>query len=68
MNNIIVDASHPMASSNTGDPLVFRNSIGNYMSRKAYLSATIPTITTKERRTDNDYHLLNMARLSPTKH
>jgi hypothetical protein len=37
MNNIIVDASHPMASSNTGDPLVFRNSIGNYMSRKAYL-------------------------------
>jgi len=37
MNNIIVDASHPMASSNTGDPLVFRNSVGNYMSRKAYL-------------------------------
>jgi len=37
MNNIIVDASHPMASSNTGDPLVFHNSIGNYMSRKAYL-------------------------------
>ncbi len=37
MNNIIVDASHPMASSNTGDPLVFRNSVGNYMSRQAYL-------------------------------
>jgi len=37
MNNIIVEPSHPMASSNTGDPLVFRNSVGNYMSRKAYL-------------------------------
>ena len=37
MNNIIVESSHPMASSNTGDPLVFRNSVGNYMSRKAYL-------------------------------
>jgi len=37
MNNIIVEPSHPMASSNTGDPLVFRNSVGNYMSRKAYI-------------------------------
>jgi hypothetical protein len=35
--NIVIDASHPMASSNTGNPLVFRNSVGNYMSRKAYL-------------------------------
>jgi predicted helicase len=26
-----------MASSNTGNSLVFRNSVGNYMSRKAYL-------------------------------
>ena len=37
MNNIVIDYSHPMASSNTGDSLVFRNSVGNYMSRKAYL-------------------------------
>jgi len=28
------------------------------------LCATIPTITTNERRTDNDYHLYTMARLS----
>ena len=37
MTNIVLEPSHPMASSNTGDPLVFRNSVGNYMSRKAYL-------------------------------
>jgi hypothetical protein len=37
MNNIVIDYSHPMASSNTGDSRVFRNSVGNYMSRKAYL-------------------------------
>ena len=37
MTNIVLEPSHPMASSNTGDSLVFRNSVGNYMSRKAYL-------------------------------
>jgi hypothetical protein len=37
MNNIVIDYSHPMASSNTGDSRVFRNSVGNYMSRQAYL-------------------------------
>jgi hypothetical protein len=37
MNNIILEPSHPMASSNTGDNRLFRNSVGNYMSRKAYL-------------------------------
>jgi hypothetical protein len=37
MNNIVIDYSHPMASSNTGDNRLFRNSVGNYMSRKAYL-------------------------------
>ena len=37
MNNIVLEPSHPMASSNTGNSLVFRNSVGNYMSRKAYL-------------------------------
>ena len=26
-----------MASSNTGDSRLFRNSVGNYISRKAYL-------------------------------
>jgi len=37
MNNIVLEPSHPMASSNTGNSLVFRNSVGNYMSRKAYI-------------------------------
>ena len=37
MNNIVIDYSHPMASSNTGGSRVFRNSVGNYMSRQAYL-------------------------------
>ena len=37
MNNIVIDYSHPMASSNTGDNRLFRNSVGNYISRKAYL-------------------------------
>ena len=41
---MIIDASHPMATSNTGDSRVFRNSVGNYMSRKAYLEL----LSTKE--------------------
>jgi predicted helicase len=44
MNNIVIDYSHPMASSNTGDSRVFRNSVGNYISRKAYLEL----LSTKE--------------------
>jgi hypothetical protein len=37
MNSVIIEGSHPMATSNTGNSLVFRNSVGNYISRKAYL-------------------------------
>ena len=37
MSKIVIDYSHPMATSNTGDSRVFRNSVGNYISRKAYL-------------------------------
>jgi len=37
INKIILEPSHPMASSNTGDSRVFRNTVGNYISRKAYL-------------------------------
>jgi predicted helicase len=37
INEIILEPSHPMASSNTGDSRVFRNTVGNYISRKAYL-------------------------------
>jgi hypothetical protein len=44
MSQMIIDASHPMATSNTGDSRVFRNSVGNYMSRKAYLEL----LSTKE--------------------
>ena len=44
MNNIVIDYSHPMATSNTGDSRVFRNSVGNYISRKAYLEL----LSTKE--------------------
>lgn len=44
MNSIILEPSHPMASSNTGDSRVFRNTVGNYISRKAYLEL----LSTKE--------------------
>jgi len=37
MNNIVLEPSHPMASSNTKDNNLFRLANGNYMSRKAYL-------------------------------
>jgi len=43
MNNIVLDPSHPMASSNTGDSRVFRNKVGNYMSRKAYIEMIVET-------------------------
>ena len=37
MTNIVLEPSHPMASSNTKDNNLFRLANGNYMSRKAYL-------------------------------
>ena len=37
LNTIVLEPNHVMASSNTGDNNVFRNTVGNYMSRKAYL-------------------------------
>jgi hypothetical protein len=37
LNTITLEPSHAMASSNTGNPMVFRNTVGNYISRKAYL-------------------------------
>jgi len=37
LNTITLEPSHAMASSNTGSPMVFRNTVGNYISRKAYL-------------------------------
>ena len=35
--SVIVEPSHPMASSNTKSNEVFRLSNGNYISRKAYV-------------------------------
>ncbi len=37
LNKIVLEPSHAMASSNTGNAMVFRNTVGNYISRKAYL-------------------------------
>ena len=37
LNTITLEPNHVMASSNTGSPMVFRNTVGNYISRKAYL-------------------------------
>ena len=37
LNTMVLEPNHPMASSNTGSPMVFRNTVGNYISRKAYL-------------------------------
>jgi hypothetical protein len=37
LNTITLEPSHAMASSNTGNTMVFRNTVGNYISRKAYL-------------------------------
>ena len=36
--SVIVEPSHPMASSNTKDNNLFRLANGNYISRKAYVS------------------------------
>lgn len=37
LNTIVLEPNHVMASSNTGDKNIFRNTVGNYMSRKAYI-------------------------------
>jgi hypothetical protein len=40
MNNtlsVVVEPTHPMASSNTKSPYLFRLSNGNYISRMAYV-------------------------------
>ena len=42
--SVIVEPSHPMASSNTKDNSIFRLANGNYISRKAY----IELLSTKE--------------------
>jgi hypothetical protein len=36
--SVVVEPSHPMASSNTKDNNLFRLANGNYISRKAYVS------------------------------
>lgn len=41
LETIVLEPNHPMASSNTNTPLVFRNSVGNYMTRKAYLEMLV---------------------------
>ncbi len=41
LNTITLEPSHAMASSNTGNPMVFRNTVGNYMTRKAYLEMLV---------------------------
>ena len=41
LNTITVEPNHVMASSNTGSPMVFRNTVGNYISRKAYLEMLV---------------------------
>jgi hypothetical protein len=38
LNTIVVEPTHPMASSNTKSPLIFRLSNGNYISRSAYVA------------------------------
>ena len=37
MTNLLIEATNPMASSNTGDVSIFRLANGNYMSRMAYV-------------------------------
>jgi hypothetical protein len=41
LNTITLEPSHAMASSNTGNTMVFRNTVGNYISRKAYLEMLV---------------------------
>jgi hypothetical protein len=41
LNTITLEPSHAMASSNTGNTMVFRNTVGNYITRKAYLEMLV---------------------------
>jgi hypothetical protein len=41
LNTIVLEPNHVMASSNTSDNNVFRNTVGNYMTRKAYLEMLV---------------------------
>jgi hypothetical protein len=41
LSTITLEPNHVMASSNTGSPMVFRNTVGNYISRKAYLEMLV---------------------------
>lgn len=41
LNTMVLEPNHEMASSNTGSPMVFRNTVGNYISRKAYLEMLV---------------------------
>ena len=41
LNTITLEPNHVMASSNTGNTMVFRNTVGNYISRKAYLEMLV---------------------------
>ena len=41
LNTITLEPNHVMASSNTGNTNVFRNTVGNYISRKAYLEMLV---------------------------
>ena len=41
LTNMVLEPNHPMASSNTDTPMVFRNTVGNYMTRKAYLEMLV---------------------------
>lgn len=43
LNTMVLEPNHEMASSNTGNPSVFRNRVGNYISRKAYLEMLVLT-------------------------
>ena len=41
LNTITLEPSHAMASSNTGNTMVFRNTVVNYITRKAYLEMLV---------------------------
>jgi hypothetical protein len=41
LEQIVLEPNHVMASSNTSDNNVFRNTVGNYMTRKAYLEMLV---------------------------
>jgi hypothetical protein len=41
LNTMTLEPNHVMASSNTGNTMVFRNTVGNYISRKAYLEMLV---------------------------